>query len=101
MLNIQTWDPTATWDPTNPNQQPDQYWSAADMGYRSAYWNEQPTTAQSLAGALPDSTGARVGLALAAAAGLFFGYRAFKGKRPIFGFAGIEKPARRSRRRRR
>jgi hypothetical protein len=75
MLNIQTWDRTSAWDPTNPNQQPDQFWSAADMGYRSAYWNEQPTTVQSLAGIFPTRTGPRITLAVVAG---FAGYLAYK-----------------------
>ena len=75
MQNIQTWDRTRVWDPTNPNQQPLQYYSPVDMGYRSAYWNEVPTTAQDLMGILPKSNLAKAGIAVAAVAGSVFLYR--------------------------
>lgn len=87
MLNIQTWDRTSTWDPTNPNQQPDQYWSAADMGYRSAYWNEQPTTAQSLAGIIPNNSGARIIMAAGIGLSAFFAYKNYKRSGSPFGAA--------------
>lgn len=97
MLNIQTWDPTTQWDPTNPNQQPDQYWSAADMGYRSAYWNEQPTTVKSLGlTILPTSTGPRITLALVAG---FAGYLAYKNYKRTGSPLGMAKARPRRRRR--
>jgi|GEM_PF-5732297 len=72
MQIYQTWDSTQTWDPANPAQQTVQYYSPADMGYQSAYWNEVPTTAQNLMGILPTSNYARAGIAAGLAVAVFF-----------------------------
>ena len=93
MQLLQTWDRTSAFEPTNPNQQPLQYYSPAAMSYQSAYWNERPTTAKNLMGLMPTNRYAQAGVALAAVAAAYFGYQEAK-KRKLFGLAGLAGPKR-------
>lgn len=89
MQNIQTWSAPAAFDPTNPDQLPLQYWSAADMGYRSAYWNEQPTTVKNLAGLMPTNRFVQAGLVAGLATAAFFTFKQLQ-KSGHFGNASRE-----------
>lgn len=81
MQLLQTWDRTNTFDPTNPNQQPLQYYSPMAMGYRSAFWNEQPTTAKNLMGLGMSPTTfsvVRIGIVAGLSVAAYFAYKKAK-----------------------
>lgn len=95
MQMLQTWRRTSTWDPTNPNQKPTQYWDAASMGYRSAYWNMEPTTGGTLMGVIPDNKYAQVGLVAALTVGAYLLTKKMTSK-GMFGLAGARRRKRRT-----
>lgn len=86
---ISTWEQSAIYDPTNPNQITHVRYAGIPGGYASYYFNRVPTTAK-LSGifdSMPDwSTALIVGL-LGAGLG-FFGARAVKAKSIKGAFAG-------------
>ncbi len=96
MQNIQTWSPPAERDDTNPNQAQLQYWSPINMGYRSAYWNEQPTTVQNLMGVLPDSRFVQVGIIAGLSVAAYATFKALT-SRGLMGLSGSRRSRRRGR----
>jgi hypothetical protein len=94
MHMLSTWEQSPTFDPTNPNQQVVERYTALPGGYGSFYWNRQPNTSV-LGGALQGLNGGFSGLplpaqvliigGLAAAIG-FFGLRAVG---PKLGLKGL------------
>ena len=94
MTSLSTWEQSAIYDPTNPNQRTYVYYTGIPGRYSSFYYNRVPTTAklQGVFDSMPDWTTALLVGLLGAGLG-FFGARAYKAKSvtKAFQFSGARR----------
>jgi hypothetical protein len=74
MHALVSYDPTPTFDPTNPNQRRRELWDAGNMAWTSYYWNRNPNAGslQGLGSWSSIPSWAQTGIVIAASAAVGF-----------------------------